>query len=222
MDQQRYADEIDPVEYIKVIYKHRVLIIMVIFVGMIFAAIFSFSNPAMYEASATFFPLNVNVNQSSQSLGLVRKLNIEDLIISLLESRNMADKIIEQLDLKKTWNISSTAEARNILKGMTSITFEKNGIIKLAVIDISPELSAGIVNAYVDSLERLNGELDLGVQRKIVQVIDRAVVPERRMPRGIKKNTILAGVASLVFGILLAFIIEFFRKIDLRQRLKEQ
>ena len=220
MDQQYHEDEIDIVDYIKVIYKRRWIIITLVLVSMLFAGIFSLRKPKIYEASATFFPLEYQVSQSS--MVVEKQVSIGNLIISILESRKMADRIIEQLNLKDIWKTELMSEARNTLKAASKITPEKNGIIKLSVRNKSAELSAKIANAYVDNLEYINQELDIGVQRQVVQVIDRATVPEERMPRGTVKNTLLAAIVSFMLAVFLAFFLEFLQKTDIKKRLKEE
>lgn len=220
--QQSYEEEINLIEYVKVIYKHRIMIITFVLVSMLSAAIFSLHKPKIYEASATFFPMNVKEYYTSQpeTFSMKRKLDIEDLVISILESRKMADRIIEQLNLKEAWK--TKLDAQRALKDATKITLEKNGIIRLSVQTQSSELSANIANAYVDNLDYFNRELDLGAQKQIVQVIDRAAMSEQRMPRGTIKNTILAGVTSSMFAMFLAFFLEFIQKSDIKKRLKEE
>lgn len=216
--------EIDLIDYIKIIYKRRWMVLIIVIVSALFTGISSLCQPKMYEASATFFPLNLNVNYNIQSEGIVMKprLGIEDLIISILNSRKMADMVIEQLDLKNLWNAKLTADAQNTLKSATKITLEQNGIIRLSVRNKSPELTAKIVNAYVDNLDYFNRQLDIGAQRQIVQVIDRATVPETRMPRGTIKKTMLAGFISFMTAVFLVFSLEFIKKSDIKKRLREK
>ena len=218
-EQQHYEDEIDIFDYIKVIYKRRWLIIILVLASMLFTGISSLRTPKMYEASATFFPME---SQLPQSFTVTKsQVGIENLIISILESRKMADRIIEQLNLKDAWETKLMSDARKALRAASKITLEKNGIIKLSVKNKLPKLSADIANAYVDNLDYFNRELDLGAQRKIVQVIDRASVSEERMPRGTIKNTFLAGIVSSMFAVFLVFFLEYIQKTDIKKRLKE-
>jgi len=215
-------DEIDLFDYIKVIYKYRKFIVIFALICAFASGLVTLSKPKIYQASATFFPMNVSESYNFNSEGFVpHQLNIKDLIISILESRKMADKIIKDLELQKIWHSKIIDDLRVTLKGITNITIEKNGIIKLSVKSESPEISAKIANSYVDNLSFFNNELELGVERRIVQVIDRAIVPEMRMSRGTKKNVMLSGMASFMFAIFLSFFIEFVKNSDLKQRLKE-
>ncbi|MCK5287529.1 MAG: hypothetical protein KAJ14_08925 [Candidatus Omnitrophica bacterium] len=217
-----YEDEIDLVDYIKVIYKYRKFIVIFVLICTFFSGLVSLSKPKIYQATATFFPMDINASYDFNSESFSpRQLNIKDLIISILESRKMADKIIQDLELQKIWDIKVRDNLRVKLKGITKITLEKNGLIKLSVKLESPEISAKIANSYINNLSFLNNELELGVERKIVQIIDRAIVPETRMPRGTKKNVMLAGMASFMVAIFLSFFIEFIKNSDIKKRLKE-
>lgn len=218
----KYEDEIDLIDYIKVAYKHRRMIAAIVLISMFFAGVSSLMKPKTYKAQATFFPMNTNYNIiQSQGVVMEPRLDIEDLIISILESRKMADRIIEQLDLKKVWNQKLISDTRIKLNKASKVSLGKNGIIKLSVQTKSPKLSSKIANTYVDNLDYFNKELNLGAQRNIVQVIDRATIPEVRMPRGTVKNAILAAIASFMFAIFLAFFIKFIQNSDLKNRLKE-
>lgn len=222
MDKQDYyEDEIDLVDYFRVIYKYRVMIIVIVLASAFFVGIVSLRKPKIYEATATFFPLNTSSNIETQGMIVKPGLNIEDLIISILESRKMADRIIEQLDLKKIWNQAFMTDARKVLSEASNISLGKNGIIKLSVKTEFPQLSAQVTNAYVDNLDYFNNELEIGAQRKIVQIIDRAVVPEKRMGRGTVKKVILGGIVSFMLAIFSVFFIEFIKNSDFLKQIKE-
>jgi len=217
-NQQCCDDEIDLMNYVKVIYKHRVMVIVIAFAGMFLAGIQSLTKPSMFEAQTSVFPIDMEYNL--EMIGSIEKPAVtkENLIISILKSRTMADRVIEQLDLKKFWGKELMIDARKELSDASSVAAEKNGIINLSVVSQDPELSAKIANAYIDNLDYFNDELKLGVQRKIVQVIDRAVVPEDRLPRGTVKKVFLAGITSLMFSIFLVFFMDFIRNSDAVKR----
>lgn len=214
-------EEIDLIDYMKVIYKYRKMIVSLMLVSMLFAGFLSLLTPETYEASAAFFPLDVNYNIKQQGVAIEPRLNIGDLVISILKSRKMAERIIDELNLKKEWGVSLNADAQNILFQATKIRLDRSGLIKLDVQTSEPQLSANIANAYVDNLDYFNQDLDLNVQRRIVQVIDRAAVPEKRMPRGTVGRAISSAFLGFVFSVLLAFLIEFYKKNNVKERLME-
>jgi tyrosine-protein kinase Etk/Wzc len=171
-EDQIKQSEIDLIDYIKIIYKRWWIILIIVFASMFHTAISSLRQPKMYEAYATFFPLSLNQNaEESEVFFFKPQIDIRTMVISLLDSRKMTDRVIEELDLRTLWNISSMTETRKMLKSSISITLEKIGIIRLAAQSDSPELAAKIANAYVDNLDYFNQQLDIGPQKRIVQMV---------------------------------------------------
>jgi len=216
---QYHEDEIDLVDYIKVAYKYRWMIIVIVCISTLLTGAFSFMKPKMYEANATFFPMDVKYSVESQGSMMQPTIGIKDFIILIFESRKMTDRVIDQLNLDEP--AKKKLMLKNSLTSSVKIQIRKNGLIKLSAQSKSPELSAKIANAYVDNLDYFNRQLDIVAQRNIVQVIDRATVPEVRMSRGTVRKTFLAGMASFMFAIFLAFFIEFVKNSNLKNRLKE-
>jgi len=222
-----HKDEVDLIDYLRVLYKNWVLIFLFVLVGVLSSASKSYREPVVYEASATFIPITFSPAPSGEQSGiktaafvLQPQYNLQDLIVSLLESRKMGARIIEQLSLKDVWKTSTLTGALGMLQAATHIQVEKRGLVRLSVQLPSPELSAQIANAYVDNLDYFNTQMDLGVMRQIVQVIDRATVPEESLPREMKKKILAMGFLSFVFGVFVSFLVEFFRQTKILERLK--
>jgi len=213
--------EMDIFEYIKIIYRKRWLILVMVLVGMLFTGVSSIRQPEMYEATATFFPLNVNYNVKSDGLMVKPQFDIKDMVVSILKSRSMANRVVEQLELKKLWNVRYMSDAARALRGSIAVTFEQNGVIGLSVYSNQPELSAKIANAYVDNLEYFNSQLNITAQKQIVQVIDRAVVPDTRMPRNTVRKVIVSGVIYFLTAVCLVLVMDFIRRGDFWNRIKE-
>jgi uncharacterized protein involved in exopolysaccharide biosynthesis len=222
-EDQIKQSEIDLIDYIKIIYKRWWIILIIVFASMFHTAISSLRQPKMYEAYATFFPLSLNQNaEESEVFFFKPQIDIRTMVISLLDSRKMTDRVIEELDLRTLWNISSMTETRKMLKSSISITLEKIGIIRLAAQSDSPELAAKIANAYVDNLDYFNQQLDIGPQKRIVQMVDRAVAPDEKIPRGTIRKVTKAGTVAFLFAIFLVFLIDFIKRAEIIKRLKEK
>lgn len=222
-DERLYQEEeIDLFEYVKVIYKYRKIIIGIVFVSVFLSAVYIINQPFKYKATATFFPLNVKQYKSAneEQPELKSKLVLEDLIISILKSREMADKITSDLQLKTVWNKALLEDVREELKGITGVSLGKGGVITLDVITPNAELSSKIANAYVDNLESFNKELQLSTDISLVQTIDRAIPPERRMPRGLIKKSVLMGIVSSFISVFLAFVLEYVKKSGFREKIR--
>ncbi len=221
--EQQNRDTIDIVDYIKIIYNFRKPIILVMFLCMLLTAIFSIMQPPVYQASATFFPINMKDRYDSQQETFIkRQLDIEDLIISLLGSRKMSSKITENLNLKDVFDVNNDTIAEKLLRKSSKIILEPSGIIRISVETKVPELSTKVANAYVDNLEYFNSDLEIAANRQIVQIIDRATVPTDRMARGTIEKSFITGIVCFIFMSFVSFLIEFSRRVHLIKRLKEK
>lgn len=222
---QQYRDresEIDLIDYLKIIYKRRWLVLALTVMGMLYACITSVRQSEIYEASATFFPLSMNNNVASQGFTVKPQLDIKDMALSILKSRNMAERVVEQLDLQKLWNARLKSDAVRALRGSVTVALEQNGLIRLSVCSISPELAAKIANSYVDSLEYFNSQLNITAQRQIVQVIDRATVPDTKTPRNTVKKVMMSGVIYFIIAVSFVFSEEIIKKSEIIKRIKEK
>lgn len=211
--------EIDLAEYFFILLKHWKKIVTIVVFSIFLTSLSSLTQPFKYESTAVFFPLDL-VNLKETTDGFKPKVNIEDLIISILKSREMADQIIKELDLMSAWKTKFLFETRDILSGLTKISTEKSGIVKLTVITKNRELSAEIANAYVEGLDEFNKRLQISANVSIIQTIDRAVPSEERMARGTVKKAFVAFFVSLAFSIFLVFTIEWAKTIDFQNKLK--
>ncbi len=85
--------------------------------------------------------------------------NPNEIYIGLLESRPVADALIQQFALAKVYHSRDMTAARKKLAGYTEVTSEKEGFITVAVTDTDKKRSAAMANAYTDQLRVLTGAL---------------------------------------------------------------
>jgi tyrosine-protein kinase Etk/Wzc len=85
--------------------------------------------------------------------------NPNDIYIGLLNSRPVADAIIDQFGLAKVYRAKDMTAARNGLAGSTDIASEKNGFITVSVTDKDRKRSAEMANAYTAGLRILTKTL---------------------------------------------------------------
>lgn len=85
-----------------------------------------------------------------------------DLYVTLMQSVNVEDRIVDKFDLMKVYEAKYRFEARKELESNTLIQLgKKDGLITVEVQDDSPARAADIANEYVAQLRRLSGELAL-------------------------------------------------------------
>lgn len=152
----------------------RTLIFLPITVGGL-AVCASFLVPPTYTARTMFLPPQPSQNAAASALaslgGALSGLaglgaggikTTADQYISLMESVNVQDKLINHFDLMKEYEAKYRFQARKELSKNVRISLgKKDGLITLEAEANSPRLAAELANAHVDELRRLTGELAL-------------------------------------------------------------
>lgn len=93
-----------------------------------------------------------------------------DLYVSLLQSANVTDKLIDRFGLMAEYKAEYRFIARETLAKQTRVQLgKKDGLITIEVDAKNPELAAKIANQYVAELRRLSSDLALteAQQRKV-------------------------------------------------------
>ena len=173
------ADEINLMAYAQVIWKRKILILIIFFCAVFGSAIMSLLMQKMYKSAVTFLPPDTwySGGEYLSSVGGVpgggagvggfagfgRKGGPrQDLFLSLLKSGTLREEIIEQFELKDYYRCSDIEKVKSCLGGATKITTMPEGVISVEVIDKDPQMAADIANSYVPHLERLAVKLGAG------------------------------------------------------------
>jgi LPS O-antigen subunit length determinant protein (WzzB/FepE family) len=82
-----------------------------------------------------------------------------DLYVGILKSRTIADNLIAQFGLQRTYNSKTLTDARKELQNATQLTSGKDSLIRISVEDSSRIRAAQMANAYVDELQKQNSRL---------------------------------------------------------------
>jgi capsule polysaccharide export protein KpsE/RkpR len=99
------------------------------------------------------------------------------VFIGVLRSQTVEDRLIERLNLKHVYWISSDEDARKKLESRTSLTEDrKSGIITISVEDGNAQRAAAIAQGYVDELNKLVVDLSTSsAHRERVFLEDRLI-----------------------------------------------
>ncbi|WP_343633319.1 Wzz/FepE/Etk N-terminal domain-containing protein [Roseateles sp.] len=152
----------------------RLLVITPIVVGAIAVGV-SFLVPPTYTARTMFLPPQPAQNTAATALaslggalsglaglGVGGVKTTADQYISLMESVNVQDKLIDRFGLMKEYDAKYRFQARKELSQNVRISLgKKDGLITLEAEASSPAMAADLANAHVDELRRLTGELAL-------------------------------------------------------------
>ncbi len=162
------SDEINLLDYLRVIYKYKWMIMIMTILAMAGTVAYSLSQPRMYQANTSIVP---PIDRLSQGGGLASKLggagsmllkgmlnegDLSGLYVGILKSRKVSEALIDGFDLVNVYAKKrelTRTDARRILKRNTTIKASKEGIVHITVKDLDANRSAAIANAYRTELD---------------------------------------------------------------------
>ena len=168
-------DEVDLIDYLLVIWRHRWMILVLTIVAMAVTVALMLRTPRRYQSVATIVPpveiLQKEVGASSGlgTLGnsMLRSImdtgSIAGIYVRILESREVADALVERFDLMHVYEgVRYQSQARRQLAANTRVETTDEGVVKIAVSDLDPNRAAAMTNAYIEELDQRNKKLSTG------------------------------------------------------------
>lgn len=167
------SDEgISLIDLVIVLLRRKRLILGVTLGVAVVAAIVVFLQAPTFKAEATVLPpqqqqsslaalsgaLGGLAGNSSVASSLGLK-NPADLYVGILQSRTIADAMIDRFHLMDEYKAEFRSAARKTLAGNTTIAAGKDSMIKISVEDHDPKRAADMANAYIDELYRQNSRI---------------------------------------------------------------
>jgi uncharacterized protein involved in exopolysaccharide biosynthesis len=177
-------DEINLLDYWRVIRKRWKIIAWIFGVSVITAGVISFLMSPIYRAKTTLMPLESSGSQLSAAMrnlgslpfvgGMVPSIGgaSADKLVAVLESRTVAEDVIRALDLIKVLFEEDRDEPPTIqdavrsLTEATKITDDKKGLISVSVEYKDPGIAADIANQYTTALQRFLNENALSGEKR--------------------------------------------------------
>lgn len=158
------AEEINILDYWRVIKNNRRLIIGGTFLVVLAAGVVSLLLPRIYLAEASLLPPAKEsrggllsalsaLPMGSQMLPLMEQSGIGGYYLPILRSRTVAVQVIKELELIKRYEAANMEEAVKHLEKVSQITQDKEGTIRIAAQAESPDLAAMIANRYIRALQ---------------------------------------------------------------------
>jgi uncharacterized protein involved in exopolysaccharide biosynthesis len=158
-------EEIDLLDYLRVINRYRGLIIILCVMSVLLTMIVSLIMPKTYESTVTILSpqegsgggMSLAALPELQSamgiMGMGQKSSV-DIFVAILNSRNMADAVIKRFNLLTVYKAKLIENARLRLKNVTKISVgKKNEMINITIQDTDPKRAADIANFYVSNLD---------------------------------------------------------------------
>ena len=169
-DAYEEEDAISLLDLMLVFARHKKKIIIVPFLAGCAMAGYSLIIPEMYTAATTLIPSDRKQSTAMSMLSQLGPLagmagggGETEVLLTMLKSRRIYDRVIEKLQLTNTQDGDVSMEsARGRLSGATTVSLgRKDGVVTISVKDESPKNAAEIANCYVVELEKLSKELAL-------------------------------------------------------------
>ena len=207
----RDESELDLIELIRVLRKNKFVIATFSLVPAVLTAIFLLIMKPYYAGIASFLPPNSMSTGGSSLLsqlgvlggmagGALGGLKDPNLIyVGVLESRTVADDLIQQFDLAKVYNTKKLSLTENVLKAHTKIVSGKDSIVVITVKEGDPKLAADLANAYLAALHKLSdriafteaGQKRLFIEQQLEKEKDMLADAEDEMARTQEKSGLI-------------------------------
>ena len=163
-------EEVNSLDLLTIIARKKFYIVGIPLLAGIIAGGLSLLIPNIYTGTASVLPPQQSQSGSSAILGQLGALggmsgsalglkNPSDLYIGMLNSRTVADSIIERFKLQSVYGTKTLTDTRLTLSSSSTIGSGKEGIIVIDVKDRDPKRAAALANGYVEELQRLTQTL---------------------------------------------------------------
>lgn len=191
-------DEINLLDVFRKLMRRKKFIAIFVFVCTVAATIYSLLATKIYKSEATLFPIGqdpsaglaalIGSNAATSILGSIMMRNsLATPLIAILESRSLAERLIERHNLKKVFYDNKWDEDKNQWKVSSDdipniedalIKFEKifkvteesdTTLIRIEAFMEDPKLSAGLVSSAIEELDKflLKNELTVSKRNRI-------------------------------------------------------
>lgn len=165
---QPQEDEINLLEYVIVILKHKEFIIKTTLAAMLIAAVVSLLIPPTYLAETKILPpqsgnssmASLMASQMGFPAAALGIKTTNDLYTALLKTNGVADYVIDKHDLMRKYKTKSRGDTRQVMADSLLVSDDKrSGLITVGFQHRKPQYAADIANAYVEGLQDFNNHL---------------------------------------------------------------
>jgi len=159
-------------DFVLPLVRRRRLIVVVVGAAIVASVIAALLWPKSWRAAATMLPPERRMDNplfvpggfeglgaSLRGITLRHVATPSDIFVAILESRNVAEALVERFDLREEYEVKSLTKAVKRLQNDSEVTVTRDGTIRVAATARSPELAADLANAYVEELDRVNRTL---------------------------------------------------------------
>ncbi|MFN2382962.1 MAG: GumC family protein [Gemmatimonadota bacterium] len=172
---------------------------------LLLAGLYSLLQPTVYTADVVLLPPEASGVAGAGGVMLPFGLGGTDdsRLVTILESRSVADSVASRLKLPAAFGVRSVRRAGRTVADMSEVIDNTDGSIVIKLTDTNPERAARIANAYPEALNAVNARLgseaaiqraeyletELAVARGELEAIEEQLVDFRRGQPEVKAQT---------------------------------
>jgi uncharacterized protein involved in exopolysaccharide biosynthesis len=159
----------------RAVLRRKGLVLLCAVAGFAAGVFLALASKPSYTAKAVFLPPNSPSSNSALLIGQLGQLaglgassgslgGLKDpgaIYVGILESRTVADDMIQQFDLQKVYRTKKLSGTEKALAGHTKFVPGKDTLITISVDDHDPQRAAAMANAYLKELSKQNDRLAL-------------------------------------------------------------
>jgi uncharacterized protein involved in exopolysaccharide biosynthesis len=173
-------EEISLLDYGRVVYKRRRLVLSLVGGAFLVSLIVSLLLPKYYAAMASVLPPQPEPvigapialsgvgalggggagGGSGAAAGLAQSFlgmkSPGDLWAGILKSQRVMDTIIDRFKLREVYGKETIEDTRRALEGCVNVDAGKEGIVSVTVEDKDPKQAAAMANAFIQEMDRVN------------------------------------------------------------------
>jgi len=176
------SDGIDLLDILMVLVRRRRMIGIVTLASLVVGVMIALAFKPYFTATALILPPQQEQSAAGVLLSQLGSLSSlggggaglglkssADMYVGILQSRTIADEIIDKFHLESVYKSRKMQDTRLILKKSTEIESGKDGLIHISVTDRDPNRASELANAYVSELHSMNSNLAIteAAQRRV-------------------------------------------------------
>lgn len=161
-------DSVNLLNYLMILVKYRRFVILNTLSVCLIVGLVSFFLPSWYNAHTSILPPETDTSflglsssllggfASTAEMSLPFMATPSDVIGTILQSRSVAERIVERADLMEVYNTQSKEETIKELASHTKVKVSEEGLVYLDFEDKDRKRAALVANLYIEELDRIN------------------------------------------------------------------
>lgn len=197
-EEEMEDDTLDIQDLIFTIFRRWKVIILTMIPVIILGFIFANTRPTIYEAQTNLIISGNNPGISLDKSDIDLNQKLTTTYLELAKSKSILKNIIKKFDLKD--------DEKALAASISILPIKDTEIITLSYKNQDPQMAAVITNEIAKQFITRVTEV---MKVRNITVIDKAQIPEKPLPKKRALILLASGIAGLILGVGIAFIIEF-------------